>query len=574
MGLSASQARLISLEARMSDVEYEGQQINQQRLVLSNKMNEIQERVYNMDVPTPPSKQDFMYDVYTGKTRGGKPVKVTINGDGSLNVAQTKTGTIVTKGDMVYVTNGTVVNSTTTKVDGQTVNVPKGMELRTKDVTLSMFDSAGDLGRNFTVTVPGLKHEEEYCTDQDVLRALAENKSHGNYKIASGKSTFTPTDYFFGDPSNPQRSKVVDGKTVVASSTNCDFKNYAPTMVETGNLIEDPNNRISVVISKEGTIEPSSYQIDSGYVLPNDAKNIIDQTCQTQGGKEYKVSDMPEIARTALTDQGLEGLNWWFKDANCTQKFTFGDVCKDADTYQLKSGVKRYNYFEKEQTEAEKATEVADGETTVAGKKIMTIDEVTTLFGRDGESSWSKCLSGLEQTMGTYNSKEGKREFDKNAWRVIVTTNDKNQTTFSFVKAEDLAKGEGAQIQEYVTEQGDYEEDPTTVKANDPNVEYDPDTGHITKIKVDGQDIIMMYGQECNENEYEKAHNKYLYMKSLYDQEQNELNKQTSIYQRQDKQLELKLTRLDTERNSLNTEIEAVKKVIQDAAEDFKTFSG
>ena len=69
--------------------------------------------------------------------------------------------------------------------------------------------------------------------------------------------------------------------------------------------------------------------------------------------------------------------------------------------------------------------------------------------------------------------------------------------------------------------------------------------------------------------------NKYNIEKAMYDQEQNELNKKTSIYQRQDKQLELKLTRLDSERNALNTELEAVKKVIQDAIDKgFKTFSG
>ena len=37
MGLSASQARLLSLTARQSNLEYEGQQINQQRTTLSNE---------------------------------------------------------------------------------------------------------------------------------------------------------------------------------------------------------------------------------------------------------------------------------------------------------------------------------------------------------------------------------------------------------------------------------------------------------------------------------------------------------------------------------------------------------
>ena len=37
MGLSASQARLLSLTARQSNLEFEGQQINQQRTTLSNE---------------------------------------------------------------------------------------------------------------------------------------------------------------------------------------------------------------------------------------------------------------------------------------------------------------------------------------------------------------------------------------------------------------------------------------------------------------------------------------------------------------------------------------------------------
>ena len=36
MGMSASQARFLSLTARKTNVEYEGQQINQQRTTLSN----------------------------------------------------------------------------------------------------------------------------------------------------------------------------------------------------------------------------------------------------------------------------------------------------------------------------------------------------------------------------------------------------------------------------------------------------------------------------------------------------------------------------------------------------------
>jgi hypothetical protein len=41
MGLIASQARLLMLTARKSDVEMQGQMINQQRMALSNAMNAL-----------------------------------------------------------------------------------------------------------------------------------------------------------------------------------------------------------------------------------------------------------------------------------------------------------------------------------------------------------------------------------------------------------------------------------------------------------------------------------------------------------------------------------------------------
>lgn len=65
MGMAASQARWISLAARKSNVEYEGQQINQSRLALSNQSAELWNQLYSMDVPTPPSTADYSTTEYT-----------------------------------------------------------------------------------------------------------------------------------------------------------------------------------------------------------------------------------------------------------------------------------------------------------------------------------------------------------------------------------------------------------------------------------------------------------------------------------------------------------------------------
>lgn len=65
MGMAASQARFLSLTARKTNVEYEGQQINQQRTSLSNESSNYYSQLCNMVVPTPPSSEDYTKTIYT-----------------------------------------------------------------------------------------------------------------------------------------------------------------------------------------------------------------------------------------------------------------------------------------------------------------------------------------------------------------------------------------------------------------------------------------------------------------------------------------------------------------------------
>ena len=65
MGLAASQARWVALAARKSNVEYEGQQINQARTALANQSSELWNQLYAMEVPTAPSTSEFTSTQYT-----------------------------------------------------------------------------------------------------------------------------------------------------------------------------------------------------------------------------------------------------------------------------------------------------------------------------------------------------------------------------------------------------------------------------------------------------------------------------------------------------------------------------
>ncbi|MBR1425431.1 hypothetical protein IJ579_07715 [bacterium] len=65
MGMAATQARFLSLTARKSNVEFQGQQINQQRTTLSNESASYYSTLCNLVVPTPPSIDNYTKISYT-----------------------------------------------------------------------------------------------------------------------------------------------------------------------------------------------------------------------------------------------------------------------------------------------------------------------------------------------------------------------------------------------------------------------------------------------------------------------------------------------------------------------------
>ena len=76
-----------------------------------------------------------------------------------------------------------------------------------------------------------------------------------------------------------------------------------------------------------------------------------------------------------------------------------------------------------------------------------------------------------------------------------------------------------------------------------------------------------------DQDKYNDAMNQYEYDKYQYDNMIQEINAKIEIVQAEDKNLELRLKQLDTEHNAIQTEMDAVQKVIQKNTEStFKTF--
>ena len=740
MGMSASQARLIALEARMSDTEYEAQQINQQRLVLSNKMNEVTSQAMGMEVPTPPSKQDFLYDAYTGKDRAGKKVTVTVNGDGSLSVVQEKNGTIVTKGDTLDITSGATLKGTEFKMSKKTSDtyheVQDGEEAEVlldpnKQITAESFKDLRDDASNYRRYYPDEDGKRKKVTNGQKLEGGVGYGSDPSstyirvpkydYKRDTYAGKYDSNGTYYGDqPLKPAQTKyLLNGEYLTEAELTSKEKEPEKTD-ENGNVIPakkyekkdatevyayqtyDPKTRaqgpLTDFMKEPPTVEDKNekgHQEFSGsydridlklpitegsYLTALDEEErkmteFLSATTATVNGKTVDIDTGSNVKQSIdsqfrITESsgldnetGFKGDNAFSEDAQYCQggsttpsftgagiketsedhvqrrssweiykktadgykKVSWSEVPEEAPAGQYlrkcihgeTSGIgitnKEYNWEELSgkyivdsegvayavadigEDEAklrvlqgQKVITVGDSGTneyksaklgdnvTVAGKEVMTIDEAKAEFGNEQGSTFSNCLSGLEHSYGKYDSEKKQRVFDASAWRVIVTRTANGSATFSFCYAADLADSDG-KVQTYVPDQGKFDSDPQEINPNDTErVEYDPDTGHIKKITLeDGTEVALTFVQEVDENAYEDANNKYLYKKAIYDHDQNELNKKTSIYQRQDKMLELKLTRLDTERNALQTEIDAVKKVIQDSIDKgFKTFSG
>ena len=136
MGLSASQARYMSLIARQSNIEYQGQQINQERTILSQQASALYNSLLTIDVPTPPSTSDYTTVKYSG-AEGATTFtigQVTPTGTTySIDLQYTKTGHFMEEA-------GTAAATTATK----TVNLI--------EVSDPKYDSVYTEGGGYTIT--------------------------------------------------------------------------------------------------------------------------------------------------------------------------------------------------------------------------------------------------------------------------------------------------------------------------------------------------------------------------------------------------------------------------------------
>jgi hypothetical protein len=520
MGMSASQARLLSLTRRMSDVEYQGQQINQQRTTLSNQVNALYNSLLEMDVPVPPSTNDYQKLVYTGKLGATEysfeANSVVPKGSNSYSVVVAQKG------------YGNTISATTgfSKVDNAPGSVTGQVFEGTKDVTKGKGASNWQNGVSQT--------DEGY----GVVTINGKTIGYGA-KITNSQEDL---------------AKVYnDGAFVMLTSSG-----NAHIYVEPERQVKDNY----VIKNEDGTYswnpEKDPDYFNNGYFLSTEHKLYYHKSDDVES--DYKVCT------------GTEYTTMYIQEGDRVRKATTADFAgKTTDgKYKLKDGV---TYI---------TTAVGDTKYSLTGAYDLSVDgkgvftfEALEAAGVDPETIASYKEAIANSDMQNDNGKNY-------TWQdfYVVLSNDGKSA--SFVLKSDLEDGNDNCSTFQYQPNGEYT---TKQTIDDCKLKFDPTNGRISLIGIPNYDengnvvsytnIRLEAKSVTDEDAYNDAMAEYNYNKSLYDKKQENINKQTEIIQQQDKNLELKLTRLDNERNAVNTETEAVKKVIQDNIDkSYKTFSG
>ena len=508
MGMSASQARLLSLQARQSNLEYQGQQINQERTILSQQCTALYNSLLAMSVPTPPSTSDFTTVKYTGENGAttysfdASSVKPGSDGTYCLTLGTTEYGASLTK-NSGYVTT----QEGTEKVGGSVV-------------TRGTYTSSGE-----------------------------STEVHVGYEASTAKPA-----------EGEQFMKKVSGE------------NY-----EVGQkvYIEDGNQFTQVEMTEEMKSGYVYIISTSGYDAANGDRAIGNEITKTvEGTPTTKL-----IAQDALSKFFVIYEEEGQKYIRKSTEDDFVQVNTNPAEYELKDGV-QYLYKDGTTTSIYSFKPVDDkNQTLIAGKTPYTLADALAK-GVINETEYDGYKTAIENAAIKSSSVGGSTDYyGPDDFYLYVDDNDK----IHFALASDVTDGSGAAVTYDYISNGSYTKN---TDYDYTQLEFDPSSGRITSITipttydVDGKPLTyttidVQAETETDTVAYEDAYAQYEYEQYLYDKKQQEINAKTSIIQAEDRNLELKLQRLDNERTQITTEIEAVQKVIDENIESsYKTFSG
>ena len=483
MGLSASQARLLSLTARQSNLEYEGQQINQQRTTLSNESSNYYNSLLEMSVPVPPSTNDYTKIVYTFM------------------------------------------------IGGNEATVKEALPKTDKDGNTSYFVSY-----TTTLSTVGVQENEAFKT------SASSKQGYGKFTLDVNNNPI---------PINKDTTNVRWDDTQVSDTQGY----FLATMNRIGSNEEADkmrNNGYSIYVHQDMySSETTKYIIGAdGYAISEDAYQELVTISQKSSSEEDK-------KKAKAAKEELKKIKFYreYDPSNNDDAV----ASKYALSYAKLPNEDSFNSHK--QTDSGKVKDL-----------IFHIEEVDSTTEGAKKGFYSYKSSNQEQFMvveAQYSDAFESAGLDINEYYQY-----KASSGIRFVKREDV---EGNLNNESRTISTSAVATIKVVKENtmaNAMIEFDGQGRISTITDEEGHTYTMTATTETDNAAYEDAYNQYEYNQYIYDQRQNEINANIEILQAQDKSLELRLSTLDTQHSAIQTELEAVKKVMSKNIDNsFKTFN-
>ena len=551
MGMAASQARYLQLSARKTNTEYEGQQLNQERVVLANRTADLFNQMLTMSVPTCPDSNDFTKVQYSWSDCYNDAV---LSDYYQLSTADEEYNYVVTSYHYEDVYTGS----------RRQINDPKIQSDRTVEYK---YDSTYNKNLEFIVSAM------QYNLKDDTYTIMNEKRVQKTFERAlDGGDVRLELDSIFG-------------RTKKASSQ--DF-----TLDEaTGNYIYNTGE-----VDEEGKPITLTY-VPVDTELDDEKVKLLKATYKTEYNPENAYFYNEETG-TFFVDEGIERLKLNMgmppeitirKQDDGTVYYTDGEryvtlaelqnITPENNKLVLKQAIESMYFsnfayvgncklhqltledYQDEDIQTELRQIIIDMHDEEKGHKVSAanldacFDPVTGEY--KGGIYTFKMNNVVYYTTLADLEASAQSAFENDNQKIIADNNIDPQTTkLAYYKAVYL----NTKIED-------------TTKAL---LETDG-KGRFKSVRFEDDSTVYTLNTETitDEDAYRDAMNQYYYKQEKYDKAIRDINAKTELIQAQDRTLELRMKQLDTEQNALQTEMEAVKKVISKNVETtFKTFSG
>ena len=591
MGMAASQARYLALVARKSNCEYEGQQINQARTVLSNQTANLFNQMLGLSVPVPPSTQDFTKMQYSF-TDGINESTI----DSWQQLASPEE-------DYNYVINY-----------HYNADVYTGSQKKMNDPKVQFSGSIPTDSTAYAAQISAIQEAQKEIADAqadyDEKLAAYQTKLSEASKLQSYADSLTSA--------NVNNATLNDDGTFTVSTTQVDDNGYLIYESAAGSdlyrFYKDGNFYIRVEDGAGGyTYNLDETEDKSQYTPVSDQKTYTPYASLSDADKQILTSAVESLKANGALEEDFDLNDVYYDTANQTIAFEsdlgsligvgtgtktllplyyMDDPAGKDDTATWKSingmndeiaNLKALSDTAKARLDLAQATFDAMSVPSYIGNcQLNALSELTEdqmaeiaqvikdMQAQGIETNLTKCFDTLD---GTYNADTysgGIYSFTQNGVTYYTTYYDLAETANSGTGINHIDNQQKLAYYNatYVS---------TKIEKTEKALLETDGQGRFTSVRIGDDTITYTLNMETITDDvaYQDAMNQYYYESAQYDKMVQDINAKTSLIQQEDQQLELRLKQLDTEQNALSTEIDAVSKIVKDNVEDsFKTFGG